>query len=225
MRDSASRLDIDSTNMAILHYIYDPLCGWCYAAESLIEAAASIKNLQIVLHGGGLFSEAMHLPAAKRDHIRLADARIGQMSGQMFGDAYLNGLLADPATVYDSRPPIAAMLAVQSLRSGSGLAMLKALQHAHYRDGRRIVEPAVLTELAVSIGMEHKAFMRAYGNFAGASTDRHIGESRRLMQHVGAHGFPAFCIENEKGYAVARHDACYGEASLFRSMLESRIQH
>ncbi len=24
----------------ILHYVYDPLCGWCYAAEPLVRAAA-----------------------------------------------------------------------------------------------------------------------------------------------------------------------------------------
>ena len=22
----------------VLHYLYDPLCGWCYAAEALAEA-------------------------------------------------------------------------------------------------------------------------------------------------------------------------------------------
>ena len=23
----------------ILHYIYDPLCGWCYGAKPLVQAA------------------------------------------------------------------------------------------------------------------------------------------------------------------------------------------
>ena len=24
---------------SILHYVYDPLCGWCYAAEPLVKAS------------------------------------------------------------------------------------------------------------------------------------------------------------------------------------------
>lgn len=26
-------------NNAVLHYIYDPLCGWCYGAAPLVRAA------------------------------------------------------------------------------------------------------------------------------------------------------------------------------------------
>ncbi|MGH8806624.1 MAG: hypothetical protein ACREX0_01940 [Noviherbaspirillum sp.] len=68
---------------AVLHTIYDPLCGWCYAAEPLLEAAAE-ASLPIEMHAGGLFS-ATYLPEAMREHIRHADARIGALSGQPFG--------------------------------------------------------------------------------------------------------------------------------------------
>ncbi|WP_169295634.1 hypothetical protein [Advenella sp. EE-W14] len=89
-----------------LHYIYDPLCGWCYAAESLLETAiASGSGLyELELHAGGLF-QRMHIPAGKRDMIRQSDARISQMTGQIFGDAYLKGLLDNPQTIFDSLPP------------------------------------------------------------------------------------------------------------------------
>ena len=36
---------------ATLHYIYDPFCGWCYAAAPLVKAAREI--LPVRLHGGG----------------------------------------------------------------------------------------------------------------------------------------------------------------------------
>ena len=38
-----------------LHYIYDPMCGWCYAAAPLIQAARQIDGLNIELHAGGLW--------------------------------------------------------------------------------------------------------------------------------------------------------------------------
>ena len=28
----------------ILHYIYDPLCGWCYGAAPLVEAARAVPG-------------------------------------------------------------------------------------------------------------------------------------------------------------------------------------
>mgnify|MGYP000541257890 CR=1 FL=1 len=36
----------------VLHYIYDPLCGWCYGAKPLIDAARGI--VPVVAHGGGI---------------------------------------------------------------------------------------------------------------------------------------------------------------------------
>ena len=32
-----------------LHYIYDPLCGWCYAVASLVKAAREVASIE--LHG------------------------------------------------------------------------------------------------------------------------------------------------------------------------------
>lgn len=204
--------------MATLHYIHDPLCGWCYAAEGMVDVAVQ-AGVPIVLHGGGLFASATHLPAAKRDYIRQADARIGSMSGQEFGAAYLDGLLADPATLYDSRPPIAAILAAQSLLPGSGPAMLKALQHAHYRQGWRIVETEVLHDVAASIGLERAAFAQAWAACAGAVTEHHIAASRALMRQIGAQGFPTFALEREGVHTLLRHEACYGKPQAFAEML------
>jgi putative protein-disulfide isomerase len=202
----------------ILHYIYDPLCGWCYAAESLIEAAASLGSLPVVLHGGGLFA-GTRLPAAQRAYIRGADQRIGQLSGQSFGTAYLDGLLDDPATVYDSRPPLAALLAAQSLQPDSGLPLLKAIQHAHYHAGRRVVEPQVLAELAAAIGLERAAFDRAYADFAGSRTGRHIEQTRELMERTGVQGFPSFVLQNGDRLAVFRHELHYGKPEAFAALL------
>ena len=72
----------------VLHYIYDPLCGWCYAAEPLIEAVALAApgNLAIRLHGGGLL-EKTHLPISKRAYIRQADAHIGRLCPDRYSAA------------------------------------------------------------------------------------------------------------------------------------------
>jgi putative protein-disulfide isomerase len=111
---------------ATLHYIYDPLCGWCYGAEPLVRAAQGIPGLALEMHAGGLWPQATHLPEATRRYIQQADARIAAMSGQPFGSAYLEGLLLDSTMVLDSRPTIAAVLAAAALDPTKALPMLLA---------------------------------------------------------------------------------------------------
>jgi putative protein-disulfide isomerase len=185
---------------ATLHYIYDPLCGWCYGAEPLVDAAANVPGLSLKLHGGGLWPEPTQLPDETRAYIRDADARVGQMSGQPYGAAYLDGLLLDPTMTLESRPTTAAVLAAESLEPGKGFAMLKGIQHAHYERGLRVVEPAILHQIAGEIGLDRTAFDNA---LQGVDANAHITNSRRLMQQIGAGGFPAFVLQiGEQWFAV-----------------------
>lgn len=176
----------------VLHYIYDPLCGWCYGAEPLVLAAQRVAGLELRLHAGGLFPEPTRLPEDMRRYIREADARVGQLTGQPYGKAYLEELLGDPNLVLHSRPPIAAVLAAEALAPGRAFEMVRAIQHAHWEEGRHVVRPAVLSDLAAGLGFERDAFDAA---LAGAPVDAHIAETQRLMGAVGARGFPTFVLE------------------------------
>jgi len=177
---------------AVLHYIYDPLCGWCYGAEPLWTAAAAVTGLELRLHAGALWPQPTKLPEGTRLYIRQADARIAQMSGQPFGEPYLTGLLLDPDLVLDSRPVIAAVLAAQSLDETKALPMLRGIQHGHYEQGRRVVEEGTLAEIAGEIGLDPVAFVAAYRS---VPVDEHIAASREFMNNVGAQGFPTFVLE------------------------------
>ncbi len=183
-------------NAPVLHYVYDPLCGWCYAAEPLFHAAGE-AGVPIVLHGGGLWDPAVHATDAKRRMMRETDDRIGQLTGQPFGVAYLDGLLVDPASVWWSRPTIAAVLAAQAVRPGSGAAMVAAIQHAHYVEGRRVVEDAVLIVAATRDRTGRRR--RSARRWSSAPVDRHIRDTRALMRRYGLQGYPSFLFERENG--------------------------
>ena len=82
-------------NETSLHYVYDPLCGWCYGAAPLLQAAAGISGLHIELHAGGLWLGERRQPMgqALRDYVRPHDERIQALTGQPFGEHYFNELL------------------------------------------------------------------------------------------------------------------------------------
>lgn len=207
-----------------LHYIHDPLCGWCYAAEPMLDAVMQrgAGRLRVELHGGGLFP-GISLPASRREYIKAADARIGSLSGQVFGKAYLEGLLDDPATIYDSVPPIVAILAAQKAKPDSGPAMLKAIQRAHYRDGRRVVDVPVLAGIAESIGLERHAFLSLYHEAREQEAEGHLSRTRDLMRRVAAEGFPTFVLQTRDGFQRLRHDMHYAYPEEFAERVIAEI--
>ena len=192
---------------ASLHYIFDPLCGWCYAAAPLVHAAAKLPGLQVTLHGGGMMTDARRrqITADWRDHVLPHDERIAQMTGQVFGDAYKDGLLNEVGVWLDSTPPTTAILAAQRL-NGQGLAMLEAIQSAHYVRGLHISEATVLTDLAAELGLERAAFDAAYQQLQGMATQQHIDQSRRMLQASGAQGFPTLLVQRGADEALQRID-------------------
>lgn len=182
--------------MTTLHYIYDPLCGWCYAAAPLVHAARGVEGLPIAMHGGGMLAGPNRRPITPdwREYVVPHDRRIEQMTGQHFGEAYLDGLLRDTGAVMDSEPPTTAILAAESL-GGRGLDMLHRLQRAHYVEGQRIAERNVIDALAQDIGLDAAAFASAYDAHAGAPTEKHFAESHRWLARAGGQGFPTLALE------------------------------
>ena len=180
---------------ARLHYIYDPLCGWCYGASPLVRAARDL--MPVVAHGGGMLagSRRTQISPEQRDHIRSNDLQIARLTGQPFGERYLHGLLEDRSVWFDSEPPTAAVLAAEEM-GGSGLDMLARLYAAHYVDGLRIADTPTLLSLAAELGLGKEAFAAALKT-AHTHTDLHFSESRELLARVGARGFPTFILEDQ----------------------------
>lgn len=180
----------------VLHYIHDPLCGWCYGAAPLVAAARAVLPVQA--HGGGMMAgrNRRRVDAQLRDYVMPHDERIAQMTGQAFGEPYFNGLLRDTEAVFDSAPPIAAVLAVQAIKGeAAGLDMLAVIQRAHYQQGRRISEVETLTELAQTLAIEPAAFIAELQRVEQEELANHIEASRELLNYVGGRGFPTFVLQ------------------------------
>lgn len=199
----------------ILHYIYDPLCGWCYGAKPLVQAAQGV--LPVIAHGGGMMTGANRKAVSPqlRNYVMPHDRRIAEYSGQPFGEAYFEGLLRDETAVFDSAPPIAAVLAAEQI-AGRGIELLGRLQSAHYVEGRRIADQSVLLELATEIGLEPLAFEAA---FQSANTEQHIKDSRALLAKVGGQGFPTLALERNGQFTLVDVSPWLGKPEAFAAWL------
>ncbi|CUJ14348.1 DSBA-like thioredoxin domain [Achromobacter xylosoxidans] len=213
-----------ATPIPILHYIYDPLCGWCYGAAPLVQAARGIDGLAIALHGGGMMTGGNRQPVtdALRRYVMPHDERIAGLTGQQFGPDYFDGLLRDSGAVFDSAPPTTAILAAQLL-GGRGLDLLQRLQRAHYVEGRRIADPAELRRLAQDAGLDGAAFQEAYAATEGAATDRHIAESRALLGRLRGSGFPTLALERDGACELLEPSRFLGRPSQWQADLRARL--
>jgi putative protein-disulfide isomerase len=183
-----------------------------------VNAAAGVTGLALRLRGGGLWPEATRLSEETRRYIRQADSRVAAISGQAYGEAYLDGLLADPRMTLESRPTTAAVLAAESIEAGKGLEMLRGIQHAHYERGLHVVERPVLEQIAIECGLDREAFA---GALESVEADRHIGETQQFMQQIGAGGFPAFVLQiDDQWFAVPHHQFASDPAGFARWLAE-----
>lgn len=206
---------------ATLHYFYDPLCGWCYAAAPLLQAAAAQPGLRLRMHAGGMMSgtrsQTMH--PQLRDYVMAHDRRIQSLSGQPFGDAYFNGLLRDETTRLDSTPPTRAILAAAAL-GASALAMLHAIQSAHYVAGRKVAEPEVLLTLAQTLGLAVPAFATAMQQVDFAA---HVDDTLRWMERFGLRGFPSLLLEQGGEFLQPDYGAYLGRDAAFVQYLQNLL--
>ncbi|SSW73348.1 hypothetical protein AVE30378_05701 [Achromobacter veterisilvae] len=207
-----------------LHYIFDPLCGWCYAAAPLVEAARALPGLDIALHGGGMMTGGNRQPVtdALRRYVMPHDERIAGLTGQPFGEDYFNGLLRDSGAVFDSEPPTTAILAAQAL-GGRGLDLLQRIQRAHYVQGLRVADPAVLAALAADIGLDPAAFGAAFAAAQGAETASHIAASRQLLARLGGSGFPTLALERGGACTLLEPSRYLGRPAQWQADLRARI--
>ena len=209
--------------MSTLHYLYDPLCGWCYGAAPLVKAACQVVTVQA--HGGGMMTgvNRQQITPQLRAYVKQHDARIAQLTGQAFGPAYADGLLHASGVVLDSEPPTAAILAAETI-AGRGLDMLAKLQIAHYVEGRRIAEPATLSEVAAELGFDVHTFATAFAQHSGAAVQRHIEETRHLMAEIGARGFPSFVLETDGVLQGIDIGSYLGQPQVFQDWLRSQVR-
>ncbi|MDR3400720.1 MAG: DsbA family protein [Pandoraea sp.] len=221
---------------ATLHYIADPLCGWCYAAAPLVRAARDVAGLDVVFHGGGMMAgpNAQPVTPQLRNYVMPHDHRIAALTGQPFGDAYFDGLLRDGTAVFDSAPPTAAVLAAEAL-AGRGLDMFAALQRAHYVDGKRIADRDVLVDIAAEatnatnetnaagLGLDREAFAKALDTQDAAALARHFRDSRAWLARVGGSGFPTFALAIGDQIERLEPGRYLGQPDAWRDALRERL--
>lgn len=178
--------------MDSLHFIYfaDPMCSWCWGFSPVVQTLrrryGDILPIRLVM-GGLRPGTDQPMSQDARRQLRGHWVEIGELTGQPFGD----GPLDLPGFLYNTDP--AARAVVLARRTGAEVALdyLARLQGAFYAEGRNIVDPRVLAEIAAEFGFDTDAFRAALAEEAlGQETWRDYA----ISQRAGVTGFPTLIL-------------------------------
>ena len=181
-----------------LHYLFDPLCGWCYGATPALSTLAAAPGITLELTPTGLFSGQGARPMSD-DFAAYAwsnDRRIARLTGQSFTDHYRQSVLGDRRQDFDSGPATLALTAVSLTAPTRELEALKAIQRARFVDGQDVTHAPTLATLLRSLGLEAACamFESADADLPGANLAR-TGRAQALMREFNARGVPVFIAD------------------------------
>ncbi len=185
---------------APITYLFDPFCGWCYAAAPQIARLREAVGKQAVQgFPTGLFSGDGKTPMTPefRDYAWGNDQRIAQMTGQPFSQTYYDNVLSNFDTPFDSGPATKAVAVAEMMEAHSGLDMLARLQKARFVEGKNLFDPANIFPLAAEIGLDRKAFEDNYtGREGDAALTVMVENGEMLMHQLRLRGVPALAVRH-----------------------------
>lgn len=133
-----------------LIYVWDAYCGWCYGfSESIRTLHENHPELPLTLVSGGLFVGDRSVPIKEYPYIPETNKRISQLTGVVYGEAYLE-LLANGTFVMDSEFAAIGFSALRSIAPERAVYFASAMQHAFYYEGKSLSDLETYREIAIA---------------------------------------------------------------------------
>lgn len=183
-----------------LVYVFDPLCGWCFAFHPHVTHVAKSLGLPLTAIAGGLFRGDRVQPVSAypyiRDSLDSLQKRTGMKFGQPFRDAVHKG-----DYVVDSEAAGRAFVALRHLAPARSLDIAGALHDAVFQHALDLREPQAVAWAARKLGLDEGA---AIARFLRDESEQERRDDVAAAQHLGITGFPALILVRDgHGFLVA----------------------
>jgi putative protein-disulfide isomerase len=194
-------------------YLFDPLCGWCYGASTLLEQLVAGADFALALAPTGLFAGegARPMDGGFAAYAWSNDQRISRLSGQPFSEAYRRDVLGDRMRLFDSGPATLALTAVALTAPDREFAALKAFQVVRYVEGRDGTDISVLSDVLCAMNLPEVAARLASPDAALIAAYRaRLEAARAEMRRFGASGVPALIVGTGHDRRLVQAGARFG---------------
>ncbi|MDR9442665.1 MAG: DsbA family protein [Schleiferiaceae bacterium] len=195
-----------ASDIPVVYYVFDALCGWCYGFSPVMETFYEKHRedpLEFrVLSGGMVLGEREGPIGEVAGYIKEAYKEVEKNTGVAFGQAFLDNILAPGTARFTSLPAALAMAAFRRYQPDNAIPFAARIQKAIYAEGKPPAEASTFGECAEDFGMQSAAFMKLM-------VDKELLELVRrefkVVQEWGIRGFPAVIYQaGEQGYLLAQ---------------------
>lgn len=179
--------------------IYDTYCGWCYGAAKVLDALAN-SDATVQTYHRHLFAGAnAHLLADGFGQMAIGiDAQIGEITGQVFSDTYVENILKSPTEILESGLTAQAAALVHDQGSKAELALAARLQKARYVDGVSAADREHIIEALLQQGVSRKDTELLGTPELSMRAERLSMQAIQIMQNANASGVPTV-LRNVEG--------------------------
>jgi len=179
-----------------LYYIFDPLCGWCFAFGEEMDKIADQYGSQMeirVLSGGMITGERVGPLSESAEYIKEAYKTVEEQTGVEFGRPFLDHLYNDGSHIFSSLEPSIALVVMKELAPEHALDFAHDLQKAVYVDGLPPAEFESYASYAENYGVSREEFLEKCRD----PDMQHRAEVEfTLAANLGATGFPTILYYN-----------------------------
>lgn len=214
-------------NIEKLQYIFDPLCGWCYASAPALEYLAQTYSDVLELLPSGLFSGegARPISAQFASHAWTNDQRIALLTGQRFSEEYQK--LLNSGGDFDSHALNCALTACKAIAPDAEVGLLHELQTARYVRGLDTSRSAVVAEISnqyaanklLEIHFPTQGDPFAAGTELSDITEQRTDSVKQLMRTIGVSGVPLLLVTTAgKTHAISGSDLYGGPTAISNAL-------
>ncbi|GLX12910.1 DsbA family protein [Pseudomonas straminea] len=214
-------------------YIFDPLCGWCYASSQALATLAERWPDQLDMLPSGLFSGAgaRTMSAGWAAHAWSNDQRIEAATGEVFSTTYRDKILADTTTAFDSTAINRALTAARQIHPTMEPRLLRHLQLARYVRGENTARAEVVACLTTQIlaeaghlrDSEELARQLTSDHQLAQQTDVRVQSAQVLMSRFGIQGVPQLLVRVDKRTHLLSTKALYQGPSFLLDELRALL--
>ena len=193
------------------------MCSWCYGfgpqLSRLLEEHPG-STLDVVMGGLRAYNREP-MSDAFREMLRGHWDHVAQASGLPMSTSALE----NEEFIYDTEPACRAVVTGRSLEPHLAFALLKALQHAFYAEGRDITRARVLAEVAAGCGYTHSDFLR---DLESEEMRQETRGDFTAAQRLGVGGFPTLVLSHgEELYLIT---SGYAKAEVLKERIDEIVR-
>lgn len=166
-------------------YLFDPLCGWCYAAAPAIQALRDSGMGDIAMAPVGMFYQPRPMNSMA-EHAKKNDLRIQELTKQPFSETYFEQVLGKEDGEFSSKALTLAIVFLESQQLGLAGPFLHTAQIRRYVDGLDTSNSDVVADIAYEVAQKQGVALERAQIYAALTDDDTLQQrTEQMVQHAG----------------------------------------